>query len=199
LWPENSFLALELGWQTVGTADFADNVIHAWVAEMLTNPTWGVVQYTENASVAAIFGVAGLHRRLASGEMPYIAAWDSADRAARALSTTLAGPGLYAMRAAYQSTALVDTECCETLDVVTGNALRAHTLATEGTGAARIVEVTRHAIRSWRRLAQLDDPGCKFESMRGNQPSSPSNPQADKVFQHGKVHDEFRGASAFSR
>ena len=46
-----------------------------------------------------------------------------------------------------------------TLDAVTGNALRAHALATEGTGADRIVEITRHAIRSWRRLAQLDDPG----------------------------------------
>jgi hypothetical protein len=39
-----------------------------------------------------------------------------------------------------------------------GLSLRAHTLATEDTGAARIVKVTRHAIRSWRRLAQLDDP-----------------------------------------
>jgi hypothetical protein len=157
--PENSILALELGWQTVGTADVADSVIHAWVAELLINPTWGVVQYTENAAVAAIFGVAGLHRRLASGDMSPIAAWDSADRAARAVSATLAGAGLYAVRAACQATALVNTEHWETLDAVTGNALRAHTQATEGTEAARIVEVTRHAIHSWRRLARLDDPG----------------------------------------
>jgi hypothetical protein len=53
----------------------------------------------------------------------------------------------------------VDTEHCETLDAVTGNALRAHELATESTGAARIVEVTLHAIRSWRHLAKLDEPG----------------------------------------
>src|SRR5271156_1588379 len=39
--PDNSLLALELGWRTVGTADVADSVIHAWVAELLTNPTWG--------------------------------------------------------------------------------------------------------------------------------------------------------------
>src|SRR5882757_2611528 len=39
--PENSFLALELGWQTVGTAEVPDNVIHAWVAELLTSPAWG--------------------------------------------------------------------------------------------------------------------------------------------------------------
>jgi len=45
--PENSLLALELGWQTVGTADVADTVIHAWVAELLTKPTWGVVRYAK--------------------------------------------------------------------------------------------------------------------------------------------------------
>jgi hypothetical protein len=156
---ENSFLALELGWQTVGTADVADTVIHAWVAELLTSPAWGVVQYADNTAVEAIVDIADLHRTLASGEMPSIAAWDSADCAARAVCATLAGAGMYAVRAAYQSTALVDTEHWITLDAVTGNALCAHALATAGTGAARIVEVTRHAIRSWRRLAQLDDPG----------------------------------------
>jgi hypothetical protein len=157
--PENSFIALELGWQTVGTADVADSVIHAWVAELLTSPTWGVVQCADNAALEAISDIADLHRALASGEMPPIAAWDSADRAGRAVSATLAGAGVCAVRAACQSTSLVDTGDWDTLDAVTGYALRAHALATEGTGAARIVEVTRLAIRSWRRLAQLDDPG----------------------------------------
>jgi hypothetical protein len=83
--PENSVLALELGWQTVGTADAPDSVIHAWVAELLTSPAWGVVQYADNAAVEAIFGIADLHRALAAGDMPSIAAWDSADRAARAV------------------------------------------------------------------------------------------------------------------
>src|ERR1700722_13905778 len=80
--PENSFLALELGWQTVGTAVVADTVVHAWVAELLTSPAWGVVRYTDNAAVEAIFDVADLHRALAAGEMPSIAAWHSADCAA---------------------------------------------------------------------------------------------------------------------
>ena len=132
--PENSFLALELGWQTVGTAEVPDNVIHAWVAELLTSPSWGVVQYADNAAAEAIFDIADLHRALASGAMPAIPAWYSADNVARAVCATLAGAGLYAVRAAYQSTALVDTEHCETLDAVTGNALRAHELATESTG-----------------------------------------------------------------
>jgi hypothetical protein len=143
----------------VGTAEVPDNVIHAWVTELLTSPAWGVVQYADDAAVEAIFDIADLHRALASGAMPAIPAWYSADCAARAVGATLAGAGLYAVRAAYQSTALVDTEHCETLDAVTGNALRAHELATESTGAARIVDVTRYAIRSWRRLAELDDPG----------------------------------------
>jgi hypothetical protein len=129
------------------------------VAELLSSPAWGVVQYVENAAAAAIFDIAKLHRKLASGEMPPIAAWDSADRAARADIATLSGAGMYAMRAAYQATALLNTERSATLDAVTGNALRAHTLATEDNGAARIVELTRHAIRSWRRLSRLDDSG----------------------------------------
>src|ERR1700761_8789686 len=47
--PENGVLALELGWRTVGTANVPDGVIHGWVAELLISPTWGVVQYAENA------------------------------------------------------------------------------------------------------------------------------------------------------
>jgi hypothetical protein len=66
---------------------------------------------------------------------------------------------MYAIRAAYQSTAPVNTDHCAALDAVTGNALRAHTLATGGTMATPIVELTRHAIRSWRGLAGLDNQG----------------------------------------
>lgn len=39
--PENSLLALELGWQTVGTADVDDVVMHAWVAESANQPHMG--------------------------------------------------------------------------------------------------------------------------------------------------------------
>jgi hypothetical protein len=155
--PENSLLALELAWQTVGTADVADTVIHAWVAELLASPTWGVIRYAKKAAAKAIFDIAELHRRVAPGDMPPIAVWDAADRAARAVyragGPTLRIGGLEAVRAAYQSTALVDTDHWATLDAVTGNALRAHSLAAGGTMAAPIVELTRHAIRSWRGLA----------------------------------------------
>jgi hypothetical protein len=92
---EDSVLALELGRQTIGTADVADSVIHVWVAELLSNPAWGVVQYVENATVAAIFDIAHLHRMLALGEMPPIFPWDSADRAARIVSAALSGPRVY--------------------------------------------------------------------------------------------------------
>ena len=61
--------------------------------------------------------------------------------------------------AAYQSTALIETDDWDTLDAVTGNALRAHRLANGDAGAARILEVTRNAIRSWRRLAGLSVVG----------------------------------------
>lgn len=153
--PTDSFLVLELGWLTVGTADVADTVVHTWVTKLLISPPWGVVRYAENAAAEAISDIAELHRGFAPGVTPPIAAWDSAARAARAVSKTLAGAELYAVRAAYQSTTLVEIDDSDTLDAITGNALRAHRLANGDTGAARIVEVTRNAIRSWRRLAGL--------------------------------------------
>ena len=153
--PEDSVVVLDLGWLTVGTADVADTVIHKWVTKLLISPPWGVVRYADNAAAEAISDIAELHRKLVPGDMPSITAWDSAARAARAVSTTPVTAERYAVRAAYQSTALVDTDDWDTLDAVTGNALKAHRLANRDDGAARILDVTRHAIRSWRRLAGL--------------------------------------------
>jgi hypothetical protein len=94
--------------------------------------------------------------------MPSIEAWDAADRAARAAARGI-GPtthsGSVCLQAAYASTAVVDTRDAATLAAVAGNAPRANAFATEDNRAVRIVEVTRHAISSWRRLAELDDPG----------------------------------------
>ena len=153
--PENSLLVLDLGWLTVGTADVADAVMHIWVTKLLISPPWGVVRYAHDAAADAITDIAELHRRLVPGDMPPIAEWDSAARAARSVSETSEGAELYAVRAATQSTALVETDDWDTLDAVTGNALRAHRLANGEAGPARILEVTRNAIRSWRRLAGL--------------------------------------------
>jgi hypothetical protein len=154
--PEDSLMVLDLGWLTVGTAEVADTVIHTWVTKLLISPPWGVVRYAEGAAAKAISEIAELHSRLAPGATPPIAAWDSAACAARAISSALpVGAERYAVRAAYQSTALVETDDWDTLDAVTGNALRAHRMANGESGADRIVEVTRNAIRSWRRLAGL--------------------------------------------
>lgn len=154
--PEHSFVALDLGWLTVGTAEFTDHVMHIWVDKLLTSPPWGVVRYADDAAAQAINDIAELHRRLGPGDLPPIAAWDGAARTARELSANMpVGAQRYAVRAAYQSTALVDAENPVTLDAVTGNALRAHRMAIGDTDPSRIVEITRHAIRSWRRLAGL--------------------------------------------
>jgi hypothetical protein len=75
---------------------------------------------------------------------------------------------VYAVRAAYESTAIVDTHHQAALDAVIGNALRAHILASGDSRRNRIVELTRHAIRSWRDLAGLANP------------SEPSPRQADQ-------------------
>ena len=157
--PADSLLVLDLGRLTVGTADVADAIMHIWVTKLLISPPWGVVRYTGGAAAEAITEIAELHRRLAPGDMPPIAQWDSAARAARAAGEASEGAELYAVRAACQSTALVETDDWDTLDAVTGNALRAHRLANGDAGAARILEVTRNAIRSWRRLAGLSVVG----------------------------------------
>jgi hypothetical protein len=160
--PEDSLLVLDLGWLTVGTADVADSIMHLWVTKLLISPPWGVVRYADGAAAQAITDVAELHRRLVPGDVPPIAEWDGAGRAGRSAGETSEGAELYAVRAACQSTALIATDDWDTLDAVTGNALRAHRLANGDAGAARIVEVTRNAIRSWRRMAGL--------SVVGNQP-----------------------------
>jgi hypothetical protein len=165
LTPDDAIVALDLGWLTVGTADVADSVIRPWVSKLLISPPWGVSRYADGAAAAAISDIAEVPRTLAPGEMPDITTWDRAGRAAREISAMAAvGAEKYAVRAAYQSTLLADTEDWDMLDAVTGNALRAHRLANLDGGQHRIVEMTRQAIRSWRRLAGL--------SVVGNAPAS---------------------------
>ncbi|HUH67498.1 MAG TPA: hypothetical protein VLZ05_00530 [Mycobacterium sp.] len=158
--PKNSALALELAWQTVGTADVPDTVVHAWTAELLTSPAWGVLRYAKITAIKAIVDIAELHRGAASGDMPSLADWDAADRAARAVAPTLNPTGMHAARAAYESTTLVDNHRLMTVDQVITHAQNAHALASgDTTTATRIVELTRHAIRSSRNLAGLDNAG----------------------------------------
>jgi hypothetical protein len=155
--PEHSVLALELAWQTVGTAGVADTVVHAWLAELLTNPVWGVVQYANISAVKAILDIAELHRRAARGDMPAIAAWDAADRAARAaadaVSPTSNAAGAFAIQAAYESTTLVNARHYQS------------TLDAADTGASRMVELAGQAIQSWRHLAGLDNSANEATSV----------------------------------
>jgi hypothetical protein len=168
--PENSVLALELAWQTVGTADVADSVVHAWLAELLTNPVWGVVQYAKITAVKAILDIAELHRQAARGEAPAIAVWDAADRAARAAARATSPAsntaGAFALRAAYESTTLVNVRHYQsTLDAAIAVAMRAHTRAAEDTAGTRAVELAGQAIRSWRHLAGLDNSAKEATSV----------------------------------
>jgi len=156
--PENSMLALELARQTVGTADVPNTVVHGWIAELLANPTWGVLQYAKITAYQAILRIAELHRAAASGAMPAIADWDAAYRDARAVAPTVNAAGMHAVQAAYASTTFWDHDLLMTLDQVVTHAENAHALASRDVArASRIVELAGHAIRAWRRLAELDN------------------------------------------
>jgi len=150
--PANSVLALELAWQTVGTADVPDTIVHAWIAELLTNPTWGVLRYASLTVIKAIAGIGDLHRAAASGTVPAVEDWAAAKSAARETNSTSSIAGRYALRTAH------DSATCDGLNVddLIAHALNAHAAASGRSAATRIAEVTGHAIRSWRDLAGLD-------------------------------------------
>ncbi|MGB8209522.1 MAG: hypothetical protein WCF69_18335, partial [Mycobacterium sp.] len=80
---------------------------------------------------------------------------------ARAVATTLSDAGMRAAQAAAESTTFVDNDFLMALDKVVVHAQNAHALAsgdaTTASKASRITELTGHAIRSWRRLAHLDE------------------------------------------
>jgi hypothetical protein len=156
LLPDDSVLALDLAWQTVGTADVPETVVHAWIAELLTSPTWGVLKYAKITAHKAILDIAELHRAGASGDMPAVADWDAAGRAAREMASTLSGAGMRAAQAAAESTAFVDNDLLISLDKVVAHAQNAHGLASgDATAASRMTQLTGHAIGAWRQLAGL--------------------------------------------
>ncbi len=181
--PEHSVLALDLAWQTVGTADVPEAVVHAWIAELLTRSSWGVLQYAKITAHKAILDIAELHRAAASGNMPPVADWDAAGRAARAVARTLTGPGIRAVQAAYESTAFVDKELLTSLDTVVAHAQNAHALASGDTStASRMTALTRDAIRSWRQLAGLDEQQARETSLA--MPENSLHRSARGQFQH---------------
>ena len=69
--PENSVIVLDLGWSTVGTAGASDAVYALWIAEVLTNPEWGVIRFADERGAQAIRDIAELHRKSAAGEVEY--------------------------------------------------------------------------------------------------------------------------------
>jgi hypothetical protein len=156
--PEHSVLALDLAWLTVGTADVPETVVHAWVAELLTNPDWGVLQYAAITAHAAIRDIADLHRAAAAEEMAPVADWDAAARAALDVAAKLSGAGTRAVRAAFESTRFIDGELLTSLDRVVAHAENAHALASgDRNTAGRTTKFTGYAIRAWRELASLDN------------------------------------------
>ena len=156
--PEHSAVALDLAWRTVGTADVPDAVAHAWAAELLTSPTWGVMRYAKITAHKAILDVAERHRAAAAGDMPPVDTWDAAGLEVAAVATTLSGAGMRAAQAAYESTRFVDNDLLMAMDKVVVHAQNAYGLASgDATTASRIAGLTGHAISAWRRLAGINE------------------------------------------
>jgi hypothetical protein len=117
-------------------------------------------------SVSPLLGRRGCDR----GDVPASAAWDAADRAARvascAMSPTSNGAGAFAIRAAYESTTLVNVRHHQsTLDAATAFAMRAHARAAADTATSRAVELAKEAIASWRHLAGLGNSANEAASV----------------------------------
>ncbi|MGB6765741.1 hypothetical protein, partial [Mycobacterium sp.] len=82
----------------------------------------------------------------------------AARTAARATSPTSNAAGALAIRAAYESTTLVNVRHYQsTLDAAIAFAVRAHARAAADTAGSRAVELARQAIGSWRHLAGLNN------------------------------------------
>lgn len=137
--PENSLIVLDLGWQTVGTADVPVSVIHGWMAEMLDNPGWGVIRFAQGDNISVVTDVADLHRKAACGEMPSTAEWSAAKSEAASRSATA--------WATKKSAASAATDA----SVVAWSATAAVSWS-----AASLIDYTQHAITCWRELAELD-------------------------------------------
>ncbi|QBI97554.1 hypothetical protein SEA_HUGHESYANG_109 [Mycobacterium phage Hughesyang] len=148
LTPENSVLVLDLGWQTVGTADVPESVMLRWLRDILVDPVHGVVRHARPDGVAAISRVAELCARQASGVEVSGAEWRSAQVAAY--------DAYAATNAAANAAAYVAANAANAADS-TGDAAYAAGVAAADAADAR-VEFTRWAIARWRDLAGLDTP-----------------------------------------
>ncbi|QBI99740.1 hypothetical protein SEA_THREERNGTARJAY_107 [Mycobacterium phage ThreeRngTarjay] len=159
LTPENSVLVLDLGWQTVGTADVPESVMLRWLRDILVDPVHGVVRHARPDGVAAISRVAELCARQASGVEVSGAEWRSAQVAAYdayAATNAAANAADNATNAAANAAAYAAANAANAADS-TGDAAYAAGVAAADAADAR-VEFTRWAIARWRDLAGLDTP-----------------------------------------
>jgi len=145
--PENSVLVLDLGWRTVGTADVPREVVLRWLAELLTDPTYGVMQFAVAEDIPLIRRVADLLVCEVAAVTVSIAKLTQAqDDAVNAI--------------AYYCLAYVISGTDVYVDYATIAASNAYSHIRPR------IEFTRWAIETWRALAGLDDaPGISPEDV----------------------------------
>jgi len=146
LCPDCSRAVLDLGWATVGTTGAPNPMVWAWLAELLDDPVWGVAQHTDDP--APVVGVADLCRRIAAGDAPGRAEWESAHAAAHC--ACIAADDDTAAFYAYMTA----------INAITGGvhaAAAAHAASSASIADASDDRLThaRHAITAWRRLTGL--------------------------------------------
>ena len=145
--PENALIVLDLGFATMGTADAPQSSLHAWYAELLDSPEWGVSRFATDKTLPSITAVADLMRKSAGGGSVSGTEWITARK-------NVAAADADAAAAAYA--AAVAAVAVAFADAAAAYAAAADAYAAGAADAAR-VEHARQAISAWRRLAKLDE------------------------------------------
>lgn len=165
--PENAVTVLDLGWQTVGTADTPREVVLAWLADVLVDPEHGVVKYARPDGAAAIRHVAELCTRTANGHAVSDEEWRNAHAAAAAAANAANAAYAAAAYAAYAAhgayTYVAYTYAAYANAAYAAHAAHAYAAPVAATRA--LTDFTAWAIRRWRELAGLDAQDIDTEAV----------------------------------
>jgi len=156
--PENGVLVLDLGWRTVGTAGVPREVVLRWLAELLIDPVYGVVQHAGPAAVPAIRRVAELLGRQVAGGLVSVAEWTQARKDANANAAYAEADATFAAYSAAVGAGAVAYAAMAGADGVNAATYLGKASAYAAESVGPLPDFVAWAIDRWRHLAGLVDP-----------------------------------------